>query len=198
MKAVLLQVSDADLDRRRKLGLHRWDEMWEGVLHMPPAPFFRHQRLNYKIGTFLEKVIEGNGRGTLAPDVNVFNDASGVEDYRIPDFSFVARGREAIIGEDGIHGGPDAVIEIRSPGDETYEKLPFFARLGVSEMVVVDRDTSRPDVFRLAGSQYLAVAADAEGWVVAEVLGVRLRAVACDPPRLAVQSLADREARVEI
>ena len=45
----------------------------------------------------------------------------------------VKQAHERIIGEDGIHGGPDAVIEIRSPGDETYEKLEFYARLGVRD-----------------------------------------------------------------
>jgi Uma2 family endonuclease len=51
----------------------------------------------------------------------------------------VARGCESIIAADGIRGGaPDAVIEIRSPDDETDEKLPFFAALGVAEVIVID------------------------------------------------------------
>jgi len=45
MKAVILKLSDAEFDRRRRLGLDRWDEMWEGVLHVPPAPFSERPRL---------------------------------------------------------------------------------------------------------------------------------------------------------
>ena len=40
-----------------------------------------------------------------------------------------------------LEGGPTVVVEIRSPGDETMEKLPFYAQLGVPEVWIVDRDT---------------------------------------------------------
>jgi hypothetical protein len=33
------------------------------------------------------------------------------------------------------------VVEIRSPGDESFEKLPFFDRIGVGEVLIIDRDT---------------------------------------------------------
>jgi len=192
MRAVLREVSPAELERRRKLGLDHWDEMWEGVLHMTPAPKYEHQRVQANLLAFLLPIIEGSGRGTLAIGINVFNEASAMEDYRIPDFTFVASGREGLIHEDGIRGGgPDAVIEIRSPGDESYEKLPFFAGLGVREVVIIDRDTKKPEVFRLAGPQYLAVAADREGWVTCETLGVRFRREDGEPAKLAVEDLSD-------
>jgi Uma2 family endonuclease len=196
MKAVLLQVSHAELERRRKLGADRWDEMWEGVLHMPPAPLYEHQRMHLKLGSFLDPLLERKRRGVLAPGVNVFNDASPTEDYRIPDFSFVAAGRESTIREDGIHGGPDAVIEIRSPGDESYDKLPYFAKLGVREVLVIHRDTKKSEVYRLAAAQYLTVAADKDGWVIAEVLQVRLRLLPGEPPRCAIEDVEDSSARV--
>ena len=43
MKAVLVHVTDEDLARRRRVGLDRYDEMWEGVLHMTPAQESEHQ-----------------------------------------------------------------------------------------------------------------------------------------------------------
>ena len=83
--------------------------------------------------------------------INVFESD---KNYRIPDLTFVAAGREDILHEDGVGGeGPDAVIEIRSPHDETYDKLSFYASLGVREVIVIDRDTKRPELYRLAGSQ---------------------------------------------
>jgi hypothetical protein len=45
VKAVMLEVDPALLEQRRRLGLDRWDEMWEGVLHMAPAPANEHQRI---------------------------------------------------------------------------------------------------------------------------------------------------------
>lgn len=199
MKAVLREVTPEELERRRKLGLDHWDEMWEGVLHMTPAPKVEHQRIQIELAAFLLPLVKRRRRGTLAVGINIFNEDSAKDDYRIPDFTFVAAGREGLIHEDGIRGGgPDAVIEIRSPGDESYEKLPFFAALGVREVMVIDRDTKRPEVYRLAGEQYLAVAADREGWVTSETLGIRWRRLEGSPPHLALEDMSEPEERTEI
>lgn len=195
MRAVIVHVRDAELAERRAKGLDRWDEMWEGVLHMTPAPNREHQRILAQMITFLFPRIE-EGRGTLLPGVNVFRQD---EDYRIPDLTFVAAGRKHILREDGVRGeAPDAVLEIRSPGDETYEKLPFFAALGVRDVLVCHRDTKAPEVFRLAGTQYVAVQPDPEGWLTVPAMGVRFRRIDADPPRLRIEDLVDPNASVEI
>ena len=168
MKAVLLEVSPQDLERRRKLGLDRWDEMWEGVLHRTPAPNVPHQRAQRDLGSFLNSLLSRKHRGEVLSGVNVFNDASAESDYRIPDHSYVKSGRESAIEENGIHGPPDAVIEIRSPEDESYAKLPWFAALGVREAIIIQRDSKEPEVYRLAGSQYIAVARDKENFSKAD------------------------------
>jgi Uma2 family endonuclease len=198
MRAVLLEVSPAELAHRKAIGADRWDEMWEGVLHMTPAPGNEHQRILDELLIFLVPLLRRRGRGTLRSGINVFDESSPAESYRIPDATFVAAGREAILVDDGVRGGgPDAVIEVRSPGDESYEKLPFYARLSVREVVMVDRDTKRPEVYRLAGSSYVAVAADPDGWVTAETMRLRFRRA---PGRtsLVVVDLDDPESQVEI
>lgn len=197
MKAVVLQVSDEELDKRRRWGLDRFDEMWEGVLHMAPSPAYEHQRIVTAIVEFLGPLCRQRGRGVLVLAINVFNEASKEQDYRIPDFSFVANGREHILAPDGTRGGgPDAVIEIRSPYDETYEKFPFFARLGVREVIVIDRDTKQPEIHRLAGTQYIAVQADAQRWLQSEVLKVRFAGT--DSGRLLIEDAEEPATRVEI
>jgi Uma2 family endonuclease len=198
MRGVVLDVSPEELARRKRLGVDRWDEMWEGVLHMAPAPAYEHQRIVSKMLLFLAPLLEQRGAGTLVLGINVFRDRPLDDDYRIPDLTFVAEGRESILGPQGARGGPDAVVEVRSPGDETYEKLPFFAALGVREVIVVDRDTKRPEVYRLAGPQYVAVAEDVDGWVHSTCLGVRLRALAGATPRLAIEDSQNRSVRTEI
>ena len=40
---------------------------------------------------------------------------------------------ERIDRNEYFEGAPDVVVEIRSPGDESYEKLEFYAQLGVRE-----------------------------------------------------------------
>lgn len=190
------EVSAEELARRKRLGLDRWDEMWDGVLHMSPAPSYEHQRIVDELLLFLGPVVKKKMRGILRCGINVFR---ADDDYRIPDLTFVAAGRESLIAEDGIRrGGPDAVIEIRSPGDETYEKFPFFAALGTREVVVIDRDTKKPEVYRLAGPQYLAIAADREGWVTSETLRARFRLLAGEKPLVALQDLDEPSTRVEI
>ena len=120
-------------------------------------------------------------------------------DYRIPDLTFVAAGHEHVLREDGVRGGgPDAVIEIHSPEDETYEKLPFYATLGTREVVVIDRDTKRPEIYRLAGSRLVALQQDANGWLRAETMSMRFRAVEGRPPRLLIEDAHDATTHVEI
>jgi len=197
MKAVVLSVTDEELAKRRLTGIDRFDEMWEGVLHMAPAPAYEHQRIVSAIDRFLGTLCEQRGRGVLAIGINVFNEASNEPDYRISDFSFVANGRQHILARDGIRGGgPDAVIEIRSPDDETYEKLPFFARLGVREVIVIDRDTKRPEIYRLAGPQYVAVQADANRWLHSDVLKVRFART--DSDHMLIEDIDDPSTRIEI
>lgn len=198
VKAVLLDVSPEELARRKLTGVDRWDELWEGVLHMAPAPSREHQRILDELIVFLLPLLRRAGRGTLHSGINVFDEASRSENYRIPDLTFVAAGRESVLAEDGTRGGgPDAVIEIGSPGDESYDKLPFFGALGVREVIVIDRDAKKPEIFRLAGSQYVAVAVDREGWLASETLRVRLRQ-APGSPLLAIEDVGDASVRAEI
>jgi Uma2 family endonuclease len=197
MRAVVLEVSEADLASRRRIGLDRWDEVWEGVLHMAPAPTDEHQRIVDELIEFLRPLLRKSGRGTLRSGINVFDEASPVENYRIPDLTFVAAEHTGIMKPDGIRGGgPDAVIEVRSPSDETYDKLPFFAKLGVREVIVIDRDTKVVELFRLAGGQYRPAAADAEGGRPSDALEVCFSET--PEGRLAVQDLRQPETKTEI
>jgi Uma2 family endonuclease len=196
MRAVLVHVTDQELADRRSKGLDRWDEMWDGVLHMTPAPTLEHQRLLDRLIEFLAPLLRASGRGRLVSAINVFGDAAN---YRIPDLTFVTAGREFILHEDGVRGGaPDAVIEIRSPHDETYEKLPFYASLGITDVIVIDRDSKRPELYRLAGSQYVLVQSDAQRWVRSDVMGVRCRGIEKPSPRLTVEEVLDPTIHVEI
>jgi Uma2 family endonuclease len=195
VKAVLLEISPAVLARRKQTGEDRWDELWEGVLHLSPAPGYEHQRIIAELIEFLRPLLKRTGRGILVPGINVFR---ADNDYRIPDLSFVARGHEDALAEDGARKGPDLVIEVRSPGDESYEKLPFYAALGVREVVIILRDEKAPELFRLAGDQYVAVVADAKGLLLSEALAVRFGCLPRTSARLVLEDAADPAIRVEI
>lgn len=199
MRAVVVHLRDEELADRRAKGLDRWDEMWEGVLHMTPAPSLEHQRILDEMIEFLRPRLRVARRGRLVSGINVFRDATPTSDYRIPDLTFIAASREHLLRDDGIHGGgPDAVIEIRSPEDETYDKLSFYAALGVREVIVCQRDSKEPEIFRLAGAQYLVVQVDQDGWLASNVLGVRFRRIGERPPRLRIEDSVDPSVTVEI
>jgi Uma2 family endonuclease len=72
----------------------------------------------------------------------------------------------------GIEGGAELVIEVLSPGDETYDKLPFYAAFGVKEVLVVDPDSRAVELFVLRGGRFPAALADEHGWLRSSVLGV--------------------------
>ncbi|HEY6548861.1 MAG TPA: Uma2 family endonuclease, partial [Vicinamibacteria bacterium] len=187
MKAVILDVSPAVLARRKTTGEDRWDEMWEGVLHMSPAPAYEHQRIIVELLVFLVPLLKRAARGEVVSGINVFR---ADDNYRIPDLCFVARGREDVLAEDGARGGPDAVVEVRSPGDESYEKFPFYAALGVREVIVIPRDEKKPELYRLAGAQYVAVAPDADGMLRCETMAVRFGHEPGPKPKLVVEDAA--------
>lgn len=75
----------------------------------------------------------------------------GASDYRIPDVAVYEPARAT---QRGIDGPAVFVVEIRSPGDETGEKILWYAGLGVREVLAVDRDGSAVELHGHAGSSF--------------------------------------------
>ena len=188
MKAVMLEIEPGILDGRRRTGADRWDEMWDGVLHMPPMPNRSHQDLELDLGAWL-RVYWARPRGNkVYPPINLALPGRWPEDYRIPDLVLLTPDRFYIDRNEYFDGGPTVVVEIRSPGDESYEKLLFYAQLHVPEVWIIDRDTRQPEVYRLLDTDYQSVPRDSHGWVVSSVTGIRLRA---DRGKLAIALVDD-------
>src|SRR5262245_55277434 len=199
MSPARFDVTDEELAYRRKTGIDRRDEVWDGVWYMTPAPTFEHQRIVDAMITFLMPHLKAQGRGQLVSGINVLQHAAGWTNYRIPDLTFVAAGREHILHEDGVRApGPDAVIEIRSPGDDTYEKLPFYTTIGTREVVIVDRDTKHTEIYRLVVDGFVPLQSDADGCLFAQTMNVRFHRVDAQPPRLRIEDALDRQIRAEI
>lgn len=94
--------------------------------------------------------------------------------YRVPDLAYA---RPIDVTERGIEGRAVLVVEVLSPGDDSYKKLPFYRRLGVEELLYVDQKTKVFEVRRPEGEGWGLVAPDAEGWTPLASLGVALRLV---------------------
>ena len=67
MKAVIAEVPEYILQQRKRTGIDRWDEMWEGVLHMAPAPNKRHTRLQVQLHNWLERYWARPGGNQVQP-----------------------------------------------------------------------------------------------------------------------------------
>lgn len=50
------------------------------------------------------------------------------------------------------------IVEIVSPGDMTWEKLPFYARHQVDELLIVDKQERRVHWLALTGAEYKRIA----------------------------------------
>ena len=175
MKGVMSAVPQYVLEWRARTGAEMWDEMWEGVLHMPPVPNRTHQDMQGELYSWL-LLHWAHPRGNkVHPPINLASVGGWPHDYRIPDLVLLTPDRFGIDHNEYFEGPPTVVVEIRSPGDETKEKMPFYAALGVPEVWVIDRDTKAPELYVLRGSQYQQQAPDEDGWVQSSATGVRLR-----------------------
>jgi Uma2 family endonuclease len=176
---VVMPVAIPEVVRFRELtGADRFDEMWEGVLHMTPSPTFHHQAHASRILSFLiELWCPGTG-GAAVMQVNVSTAERWDQDYRIPDVAVMLPDR--VPEGEATFVRPNVVFEIRSPGDETYEKLPFYAAVGVDAVVVVERDTKAAQVFARSGEHFVLAPPSANGWTLITSIGVELRVESID------------------
>ena len=181
----MLDVPESLLDERRRLGLDVFDEVWEGVLHMVPPPSGDHQRL----GTRLVAVVlaAAERRGLVAShETGLF---AADDDYRVPD---IIASRPANCSRRGVDDTAELVVELRSPGDESYEKLPWYAARGVTELLIIDPPTRTFELYRNHGGAPVSVVPDEDGGVALDTLKVRLLTVASvDGPRLRVMAGAE-------
>jgi Uma2 family endonuclease len=175
MKAVIAEIPQFIIEWRRRTGAERWDEMWEGVLHMGPAPSLEHQDLAGDLERWLRAHWSRARRNKVYHDVSVASEGNWPDDYRIPDLVLLMGNRLRICRGDYLDGAPDVVIEILSPNDETREKMPFYARIGVPEVWLVDGETRQPEIHVLRGDGYQPLSTDTEGWFCSPATGIRLR-----------------------
>jgi Uma2 family endonuclease len=176
MRAVIPTVPPDILAFRKLTGADRWDEMWEGVLHMAPAPNREHNDFEWSLEDYLRRRWARAGARRVYHQINLCPPGGWPHNYRIPDLVLLNAARFAIDRNEYFEGAPNVVVEIRSRGDESYEKLEFYARLGVPEVWILDRDTKAAEIFNLdATGAYIPVPASALGWIESSETGLRMR-----------------------
>lgn len=117
------------LERRQALGQDRHDEVWEGVYHVSPLAHGRHGDLQAQLTVLLYPRAR---RAGLRP-VGEVNVGPSRHDFRVPDLTII-RGRDLVV----YFPTAAIVVEVVSPGDESYKKFDFYFARGVDEVLVVD------------------------------------------------------------
>lgn len=176
MKAVMCEVSPSVLQERARKGIDRYDEMWDGVLHMPLAANREHLNFEGELETWLRM------RWAYRPGYRVYHGPNVASvggwpdyDYRIPDLVLLTPESSAVDHNEYFEGAPTVVIEIRSPGDETMEKMPFYAKLGVPEVWVFGRDTREPTLWVLSEGSYEEQQPNTAGWLISAATDIQFR-----------------------
>ena len=133
------------LAERRRLGQDRRDEIWEGVLHVAPYASGEHSQLEIQIAITLHRLATAAGLHASSG----FN-LGEPGDHRVPDL-----GVHTVAPRGVWFATAAVVVEIVSPGDETFKKFGFYAEHGVDEVFVVDGPSRAVRMWQLVQGEYV-------------------------------------------
>jgi Uma2 family endonuclease len=132
-------------------------ELINNRLYMSPSPKGRHQRLLTQLILKFGNHIESMQLGELyvAPfDVYLDEEQNAVQ----PDIIFISSENLNIVNDDDvIHGVPDLIVEILSPGNPDYDKVikkELYERFGVKEYWIIDPATQETTGYQLKNGSY--------------------------------------------
>jgi len=143
---------------REASGADRYDEVWDGIYMMAPMPDDEHQYLVLRLGYILEDIVGIPGQGQVRAGVNLSDRKTDWKNnYRVPDVAVFLNDGKAENQETHWCGAADFLVEIISQYDKSRDKVPFYERLGVREVLLIDRDPWKLELWRFQnGSLSLA------------------------------------------
>jgi Uma2 family endonuclease len=160
------------LAERHALGLDKRDEVWEGGYHMVPPSSNDHQGIGARLLVAMAPHAAAAGLeiryevGLTDPEVADWSD------FRVPDLVLF---RSEHGSSRAVEGRGELVVEIRSPNDDSLKKLGFYGRVGVAEMVLIERDTRHIRRWVNTGATLVETAPDSDGWHHLAAIPFRLR-----------------------
>jgi Uma2 family endonuclease len=162
--AVAMYIENPEIEedlkaRRQAWGVDGRDEVWEGVYFMPPMANDDHQDWVFEFSMVLGESISKRRLGKVRPGINLAASAEDWEyDYRVPDVVVFLATTAAKNHGAFWTGAADFIIEITSPRDRTYEKIPFYSRLGVRELLILNRQKWALELYRHNGIELQMIA----------------------------------------
>ncbi len=140
---------------------------------MPPAPNREHQDLEDALETDLRQRWAHTCDATVYLQINVALPGGWSNNYRIPDVVMLLPSRFHIDRNEYFEGGSNVVVESHSPGDESYDKLGFYAIVDVPEVWIIDQDSKKPEIYVLDAEQYVRQEAGPNGWILSGETGIQ-------------------------
>lgn len=166
---------------RQRLGLDRFDEVWDGEYMMSPMANNEHYEIASRLTTLIQLALGLQSKARIAAGANVSDQQSNWrKNYRCPDVVVVLPNGIAIDRKSYWQGGPDFVAEVISPGDRAREKFDFYAKVGSREFLLIDRDPWKLELYTLQGAAFVALGTSelpGSNWVASGVLPIDLRIV---------------------
>lgn len=117
---------EAFLARRRALGQDTYDEVWEGAYHVAPHAHSDHGVVQAEVLFALTARAKRQGLVVLS-GCNI----GGPKDFRVPDGVICSEPPHLLYVPTAL-----LVVEVLSPDDESYEKLPFYGACGIHDVVI--------------------------------------------------------------
>ena len=132
MRTIVLEPKSAEfealLKRRHALGQDLYDEVWQGEYHMAPMARPSHGYVSRQLAVLLDPLVGQAGLVATDPfnlgSANDYRVSDGGVHRELPTMTFVATAA--------------LVVEVVSPGDETWQKLDFYAAHSVDELLIAD------------------------------------------------------------
>ncbi len=129
------------------------EELLGGRIYMMSSPTVNHYQISFNIVTAFQSYLKGKTCRAFGDGVDVYLTEN---DRVIPDAMIVCN--KNIIRLDGIHGAPDLIVEVLSPGtaknDRGYKKN-LYETAGVKEYWIVDPISHSIEVYILADGKFV-------------------------------------------
>ena len=119
---------------------------------MAPLANNEHQLFILHLAQAIAAAICVPDDGLVFPGCNVSDrQERWKKNYRCPDVAVFLKGNRAQDRDTHWFGGPDFAAEIVSPRDRSRDKLDFYFKVGVRELLIVDRKPWKLELYRNDG-----------------------------------------------
>lgn len=128
---------------------NRREEVWDGVTYIMPDPDNEHYDLVAFFVWVFRSVFDPANGDRCGASTNVTDRLRNwTENYRVPDATIFLAKSAARDRHTNWLGGPDLAVEIVSPNDGSRGKLDFYGKIGTGEVLVLDRDPWKLELYR--------------------------------------------------